>query len=609
MSRWIPVALALVLVAGPLPGCGAKKTGSPTGPGTPAASAPVNEALDLVPADALGFILIKNLDELSGKIDGLLVKLKVKDKVNTTLIDALKKGTGLHKGLNEKGSAVLVVLKGDSDKERTRAVFALPVSDYPQVAQQLGVKDANEKIADGVISSDEGGLWSAFGFPAAESKQQKGAGAKPLKHKCLVARKGNFVLLAPPTARAALEKAMSTKESLRPALSTVTGWLGEQDISAVCTDKGVHVLAGAHPFLAAGPGNKGEEKTLQAEVEKNVRCVAVGGRIEKEGHPRLLARVYYKPDSPFVKRLAELKPLDGNLLDRFPAEPYFAAGSMEMSLKGMLSPDILGGYPGVRDLLPSDIPVEDRDKFAKEMDHLLGQVGQVGLVVYKEKYDPKNPAAVEIPGKAGGTSARTVLMATVKDAPAFVEDAGHLLEVTKLLEGVQKSLDKSGKAGTKMNRKKLQVNGKPALLVSLTTPVEPFKPAGEGADKGKDKGDKANTRTFHLLLTVADDRTILAGEIPDEKSAETWAAKILQHKGSGLGADARVKQAAALLPSKLQAALYVNVSDIGRALRGTGEAPEAPPPAACALRGFDSGIEFQIVVPFETLQGLAERFR
>src|SRR5262245_42832270 len=92
------------------------------------ASAQTAKALDLVPEDALGFILINDLRQLSDKVDQLAGKLKVAERVS--LLELIKRDMGLGEGLNEKGSALFIVLKGATEKPQAGLVIALPVADH-----------------------------------------------------------------------------------------------------------------------------------------------------------------------------------------------------------------------------------------------------------------------------------------------------------------------------------------------------------------------------------------------------------------------------------------------------------------------------------------------
>jgi hypothetical protein len=124
MTRWLLNLIVLVLVV-------------------PLANAQGKKAIDVVPEDALGFIVVKDLQQLSKKVE-MLAK-KVKAPAHTSFLEQVQQ-MGPNKGLNTKGSVVMIALKGQADKDPMHIVVALPIADYPTLVKELGVKDAGEKI-------------------------------------------------------------------------------------------------------------------------------------------------------------------------------------------------------------------------------------------------------------------------------------------------------------------------------------------------------------------------------------------------------------------------------------------------------------------------------
>ena len=98
MTRYLSVGLALVFLAAP---CQAQTA----------------MALELVPDDSLGFLVIKNLRELSDKVDQTAKKLNVEERVS--LLELIQKEMGIREGINDKGSAVFIVLKAKEDRPAT----------------------------------------------------------------------------------------------------------------------------------------------------------------------------------------------------------------------------------------------------------------------------------------------------------------------------------------------------------------------------------------------------------------------------------------------------------------------------------------------------------
>src|SRR5947207_12089913 len=129
MNRWTRAAIALLFIAAPV--CGQ-----------------TTQALDVVPDDALAFLLIKDLRQLSDNVDQLANKLKVPERVS--LLELIHKEMGIRDGLREQGSALFVVLKGQKKEGwGFDPVVILPVSDHRRMFEQLGVKQPTDGINEG----------------------------------------------------------------------------------------------------------------------------------------------------------------------------------------------------------------------------------------------------------------------------------------------------------------------------------------------------------------------------------------------------------------------------------------------------------------------------
>jgi hypothetical protein len=119
------------------------------------ASAQITRALDLVPDDALGFVLIKDLRQLSDKVEQLASKLKAPEHVS--FLELVQMSLG--RGLNEKGSAVIIVMKGKVKSELATESpplgFALSTFPGGVEAQFVIPYGALQAVFEGIRSADE----------------------------------------------------------------------------------------------------------------------------------------------------------------------------------------------------------------------------------------------------------------------------------------------------------------------------------------------------------------------------------------------------------------------------------------------------------------------
>jgi hypothetical protein len=200
MARYFYTALALVLIAAPC-------------------QAQTRQAVDLVPDDASGFLLIKDLRELSDKVEQLAKKLNVAQRVS--LLELIHKEMGIREGINDKGSALFIVLKTKDKKNDIAMVFALPVADHHKIAQQLAVKNDKDAIAEGEVGL-QSGLWLT---PARRRRRRNRAttlaAGKSEMRRGIAARRA-VVRLQPPRLPAWRMKAVTSFARIRPpgALST-----------------------------------------------------------------------------------------------------------------------------------------------------------------------------------------------------------------------------------------------------------------------------------------------------------------------------------------------------------------------------------------------------
>src|SRR5262245_55951944 len=92
------------------------------------------DVLDTVPADALGFIVIKDVGATNSKAEQLLQALQLQFPGPLAL---LKAAGGVGDGLNLHGDLLLAILPGAQPIERPQFCIWLPVSDYKQLVTSL----------------------------------------------------------------------------------------------------------------------------------------------------------------------------------------------------------------------------------------------------------------------------------------------------------------------------------------------------------------------------------------------------------------------------------------------------------------------------------------
>jgi hypothetical protein len=566
MHRWLLGALALLLITAP-------------------AAAQTEPALDLVPDSALGFILVKDLGQLSRKVERLAEKLGAPEKVS--LLEQIQQQMGIREGLNSKGSAVFIVLKGKKE-HAPEVVVALPVTDSQKVLRQLGVKPGKDGIGEGAF----GGTSETIAGVGGKAKD-KGKEGPARKVPVLAARKDAFVLLTPPDSRDGLERVLTSRKGIAALVQPARAWMDEQDVSGVCTDKGVQVglamllTSPAGSAQSSTPGQYADMKAVYADVEKNVRLIAFGARFEQDGHSRLLARVCFDPNGGYAQWLAKAKALRRDILTHFPDRSYILAAEARLSPQA--------DFEGAFRFCTGGLPPQKAEELVKAWGRLLRRVSEVGLTVYPDARAKQPPA-----GGAGkqpeAEEPVAALLAKVDDAPAFVAGAADLLKQS--YEAARAAKEPTPDLTFREGR----IAGKPSRLILFTE--------GEGDSKagGSDQGPKTSPHQDgrHLLFFAQmDAQTVLAGLVRGDDQAEALVRTLAERPGRPLGTNPHLRKTAALLPEHLQVAAYLDLRAYGRSA-GVPPAADLPacPPLGFALQALPAGIEAQFVIPFGTLDAV-----
>ena len=157
---------------------------------TAATRVPADDVLQKVPADALAFAVLNNLDQTDAKVAQLLESLNAPYPTPATFIAAL---TGIRQGLDRQGDLLLAVLpSADDDAEEVRYSVWLPVADYDAMLTAL---DASRgEVISGIVVAGED---------------------------LIIAKHGDYALIMDPDARDRMQQILESKPS-PPKLST--GW-------------------------------------------------------------------------------------------------------------------------------------------------------------------------------------------------------------------------------------------------------------------------------------------------------------------------------------------------------------------------------------------------
>lgn len=209
------------------------------------AAARAESVLDHVPDDAIGFAVIRNLEATNAKIEGVT---KLFAEVSPMPIPAplplLKAATGLGKGLNEQGDAVLAILPGEQGAATPRPLLIVAVSDYAAFAGSVN-GDASGEVCRVTIGGEE----------------------------ILVAKRGAYAVLMNVEHRDRLDALLAAEPKPAESVAPLEKWLATVDIAAVLTPSGVDMLTALGQQGLASQRAQFEDRLAEPELADSLKQV------------------------------------------------------------------------------------------------------------------------------------------------------------------------------------------------------------------------------------------------------------------------------------------------------------------------------------------------
>jgi hypothetical protein len=556
-----------------------------------AAARAAESVLTIVPSDALGVGIVKNLSQADAKIKKLAGLVQAPP---ASPLDLVKAEFGIAKGLDEKGALALIVLPGPRAAEPA-SMMAVPVADYKEFLGQFNGAKPDEKISE--ITA---------------------AGAKTA-----VAHRGGYALLVPLRFRPALEKALDAKENIAGELAGIEPWLAENDAAFVGTRAGIRWAAAAarqelkHAEDLPDAGMGSSMDTIRAMLrfydqmlalaEEEVALAAAAVSADDQGTVRVTGRVRFVKQSKLGESLAAIKPADQDLMAGLPPGPFVFAfgGAMPEPLMKRLA--ALGaGFIQKSDSL-SGLSPEQAEQWAKISMQALERAHSAAMVMKT--------------GKRGEPVYSNIFGAfRVDDSARFLD------QYQKQLEAMNRVLKEAKSDVLKPSElKKTEIGGLPALEVEVTIPI----PKTTGQDPLQQMQQTMMQAMFgaggkmKYYVAPANETTAVFGYgTTAEKVGE--AVEMVRSAKPGLAGDKDVALTAALLPAGAQWVGYVSprgyMSMTQRMMQqmmaampdrpGFSE-PAIPPfpqtsPVGMALKATSSGLEGTVVVPSVMLKAVGE---
>ena len=559
----------------------------------PAARAAEN-VLTLVPDNAWGFAVVKNVAGVDAKIEKLAERL---GRPIPSPLAMFRAKTGIGKGWDEKGDMLLVVVPPDGEKDVPRLLTAVPVTDYQAFVEQFE-GDKSEAIATVVIGGQD----------------------------VLVAEKSGYAVITGAGSQSALEELLDHEAKIAPQVASLGDWLAENDVAAIVLPSGVKaamdkahgaIEQGRAMFQMMGANAEGEQaqqfqqvmqmmevaEKLCTALKSEVAVYAVGARADREDNLILSERVQATPDGKFAEWTKAFEPDPVNYLASLPAGPFVFAGGGASSGKAMEA--LMGWSFEMMKSNPAMYGVELSD----------GDIDKMKEVSLSAMKGVRWMSFVMRPGEADESFYSTLT------GVFGVEDASrYLVEYQKAIQAwvvIMKQAE--GEPLMKMDVTEVEVAGARALKVvadmSGMIDAQSVPQAKQMMEQMLGKGGRLDA-----YLVAADERTVVLGYVSEEKVA--GVVKNIQSGGANLSQDARVVQTAKLLARDAQMVGYLSprgaiamvnrfITMMANIMGGQMPLVEIPafpesPPLGFTAKVVPDGIATQFVVPGESLEALGK---
>ena len=555
------------------------------------------DPLTVIPDDALGLAVIKNLSDASSRVQKLTQKMQL---TVPALLPMAQLYTGAQRGLDDKGSLAAAMFPSDEENapwSSTIAVF-VPVTDYKVFVAQLLPDDATAEISEVTISGRQ----------------------------FLVTNKGEFAVLATSDAKPLLKHIRGASNSVATMLKPLQPWLAKQQIAVVLTPAGKkHAVKAVNRFIgiaakAAGqvadgadddtPGgvqavqSAGEAmeafKDLLAAVDAQVTHLGIGASIDDATVLRASARLIFEPDGGLSQWARTARPPIDGLLAGLPPDKFALA------------------YGGAA------------VQFHPAVNKIVDRMTQVGLMtVGLDDQDRKKLSEIMIRYRDGQTSTAGLLgqlrpgdsiIATSMQIE-HVKDAEQHLKVMREMFAVMAKAQFPGADPAKPLYELRDVTVGDIKALEVTTDLTALVRAGGGGQQGVAEAMRGffskligSAGVMRAYSAVADDHTVVTAY---SKGQLQRGVKHIRSGVPGLEADDEIAKTDKLLPQGAQWAAYISpqgviqwIDMVVKQLPAESKynVPPFPPsdPIGVAAKVSADGMDAELVLPESVVEGIGQ---
>ncbi len=545
--------------------------------------------LEVIPDDALGFAVIRDLSDANDKVTKLTQKMQLPVP---DVLSMVKSFAGVDQGLDEKGGLAIALLGGPEGEEVAgmTLIFVVPVTDYDRFVAPLAPEEG-----DGDLSKV-----SAFGYPM------------------LVAKKGSFAVFSTEAGQEGLQRFLAANTSVVAAVEPLKAWLAEQQLAIVATPKGKSLLFKSiaesipdaeqleedaqqetPPGALAGVGQMfGIFKELLVSADQQLTHLAAGLRIEDNATLHVALRALFVPDGSLAAWSKQVKVPEAGLLAGVPTGPYvFAYGGVS----AQFSPEV---WSVISRLSDNGMQIMGLDEEARQKYTELTRKLQVG------KRFSGGVMSTLRPGDSLFSTSLSV---------EHVDNADEHIKLTReALQLMESGLKNPDTEEPMYTIKDVKVGDLDAIemVTDLGALTE--------AEGGNNPGAAQMQGIFSQMFGGDGKMTMYVAKATDHAVVSAYSKEQLvrgvEHVRSGakgLDDDADIAKTTALLPAGSQWAAYVNpqglMQMVGSFMENMlgGNQFQMPPfpatePIGLAARVSETGLDAELVVPDNVVAGLGQ---
>ncbi len=540
-----------------------------------------DDILKLVPDGALGLVAVRCPADADAKLQELGRRMQLPIP---SLLAKFKEEAGIREGLDEKGTAAVIVLPPAGGDLLPTPILLVSVTDYRKFLAQFN----SDETAAGLTKID-------------------------VKNVSMWVRDiGGYAALTDVTHKEALAELKLSKE-VPEALTPWGATLAEKDVAVIILQPGIKLLSARVQTgiqmikaMTAQAGEQGKQAAAMFDIyvkifqaaEKQLSAVGFGTRLDREGVLHVTKRARFVAGGSWARLAAQIQPAKENLLAGLPAAPFVVAGGATIP-EGVWEPLMAWSLGMMKDMHNFyGLTEEQINEFPKSSLAAMKRIHSLSMVL------GVGPSGAPLYSKL-------VAVMRVDHSDAFMADEEKLMkEYGQFIKNAHSPILQP------IEVEKCEIDGAAGLQFTQKVPQMPTAQQTAQVSKMMEVFFGPGGKITGWVVP-ADEHTVVAGYVNKDFVRSTLQA--IKQGSPGLGGDVDVSKTAALLPADAPCIGFWSpqgtvdfVKQIVPTFLPGGNAqfqiPEfdKTPPIGFAVTSAPNEMEGQMVVPAEVFKAIGQ---